>query len=227
MKGNGFVAEKYGEIPKLFTKKWWEYFWDYYKWHTIVVVFVLFVAITVIVQVSTSPKYDFNIFYTADFYMQEQGKETLRRELSKFVTDSDGDGKDGVAINEIVFVEGQEDAQVEYAKVTKISLEFTDKNTILYIFDDSKAPYFFDSESMDGIFLETDEWLDEPIEQERLYTKDSKNYAVSLKNSKLFNEYGVDCDNLYVAVRRYYEELDDEMQEKIADAKKIANAIVK
>ena len=221
------MAEKYGEIPKLFTKKWWEYFWDYYKWHTIAVVFVLFVAITVIVQVSTSPKYDFNFFYTADFYMQEHGKEELRQELSKFVTDSDGDGKDGVAINEIVFVEGQEDPQVEYAKVTKIGLEFTDKNTVLFIFDDNKAPYFFDNESMDGVFLETDEWLDEPVEQERLYTKDSKSYAVSLKNSKIFNEFGVDCDNLYVAVRRYYEELDDEMNEKIADAKKIANAIVK
>ena len=31
MKGNDLMAEKYGDMPKRFTKKWWEYFWDYYN----------------------------------------------------------------------------------------------------------------------------------------------------------------------------------------------------
>ena len=34
------MAEKYGTVPKKFTSAWWEYFWDYYKWHTIATVFV-------------------------------------------------------------------------------------------------------------------------------------------------------------------------------------------
>ena len=38
------MAEKYGEVPPKFTKKWWEYFWDYYKWHVIITVVAVLIA---------------------------------------------------------------------------------------------------------------------------------------------------------------------------------------
>ena len=42
------MAEKYGTIPKRFTPEWWEYFWMYYKVHTIAITLVILaVAITV------------------------------------------------------------------------------------------------------------------------------------------------------------------------------------
>ena len=221
------MAEKYGEIPKLFTKKWWEYFWDYYKVHTIVVLFVLMMAGVTIYQAATAPDYDFNVAYAGAYNLVDENAELLRQKMSEYVTDSDGDGKDGVAFNRISFVEGMEDPQVEYASITRMQLEVTDENTVLYIFDDTKASYYIGIPEMDGVFLETGEWLDSEISEDRLYMSDGKAYAVSLKGSKLLEECGINSDNLYVAVRNYVEEPDGQLKEKIADAKNIANAIVK
>lgn len=220
------MAEKYGEVPKLFTKAWWEYFWDYYKWHTISILAVLLVVGLVIYQKATEPKYEFNVSYSSDYNLSDESEKALREMMSEFVTDSDGDGQDGVAINQMVFKEGSNDPQFEYTMVTRLQLEITDENTILYIFDENKAKYLVDSESMDGAFLKTEEWLDSEIDEERLYIHDGEAYAVSLSGSKFMEECGISSGNLYIALRNYNEDIDDEMKEKIADAKNIANAII-
>ena len=221
------MAEKYGEIPKKFTKKWWEYFWDYYKVHTIAILAIIIAVIVTIYQAVTAPQYEFNAFYAGEYDIPYENAEALRLKMSEFVTDSNGDGKDGVALNRISFNENTEDSQVMYASITKMQLEVTDKNTILYIFDDSKAQYYVGNPTMEGVFLEVKEWLFEDISDDRLYMADEKACAVSLKGSKFLEELGIDSENLYIAVRNHNEEIDEEMQEKIADAKNIANAIIK
>ena len=221
------MAEKYGEVPKLFTKKWWEYFWDYYKIHTIVVLFVALMAGVTIYQYVTAPKYDFNVAYAGAYDLIDENAELLRQKMSEFVTDSDGDGKDGVAFNRIAFIEGMEDPQVEYATTMRMQLEITDENSILFIFDDTKSKYYVESSEMEGAFLEVGQWIDGDISEDRLYMTDGKAYAVSLKGSKIFEECGINSENLYVAVRDHIGDTDDELKEKIANAKNIANAIVK
>ena len=220
------MAEKYGEVPKLFTKAWWEYFWDYYKWHTIVVLSIILAIGITIYQKVTAPKYNFNLYYTADFSISDESEMALKEKMSEFVTDSDGDGKDGVSISQMAFIEGSQDPQYEYTMVMRLQLEVTNDDTILYIFDKNKAQYLVDSETMEGAFVETKEWLDSDVEEERLYTRDGKAYAVNLGGSKIMEECGIDSDNLYIAVRNYYDDIDDELKEKIADAKRIANAII-
>ena len=221
------MAEKYGEIPKLFTKKWWEYFWDYYKIHTIVIAVIVLLAGTTVYQSVTDPEYDFNALYAGEYDLIDENAEILRQRMSEFVTDTDGDGKDGVALNRISFVNGTEDPQVEYVSAMRMQLEVTDENSILFIFDDTKAQYFIGTSEMDGAFLEVSQWLDGEVSEDRLYISEEKAYAVNLKGSKLLEECGINSDNLYIAVRNYIEEPDEELKEKIADAKNIANAIVK
>lgn len=221
------MAEKYGEIPKRFTKKWWEYFWDYYKVHTIVILIVIISVVFTTYQAVTAPQYEFNVFYAGEFDIPNENAEGLRLKMSEFVTDSDGDGKDGIKLNQISFVEGTEDPQIEYAMVTKMHLEITDENSILYLIDDSKAKYFFDTGDLEGAFLEVDEWLFEDVSEDKLYIKDERTYAVSLKGSKFLKDCGIDSENLYIAVRSHSDDVGEEMQEKIADAKSIANAIIK
>ena len=221
------MAEKYGEIPKLFTKKWWEYFWDYYKIHTIVIAVIVLLAGTTVYQSVTNPEYDFNALYAGEYDLIDENAEILRQRMSEFVTDTDGDGKDGVALNRISFVNGMEDTQFEYVSAMRMQLEVTDENSILFIFDDTKAQYFIGTSEMDGAFLEVSQWLDGEVSEERLYISEEKAYAVNLKGSKLLEECGINSDNLYIAVRNYIEEPDEELKEKIADAKNIANAIVK
>ena len=209
-----------------FQKKW-QYFWDYYKIHTFVVLFVILIAGVTIYQSVTAPNYDFNVSYAGAYNLVDENAELLRQKMSEFVTDSDGDGEDGVAFNRISFMEGNEDPQVEYASITRLQLEVTDKNSILFIFDETKAPYYIGVSEMEGVFLESGEWLEGEIGEEELYISNGKAYTVSLKGSKILEECGINSDNLYVAVRNYAEEPDDELKEKIADAKNIANAIVK
>lgn len=227
MKGNDLMAEKYGDMPKRFTKKWWEYFWDYYKVHTIATVAIILAVIVTIYQVVTAPQYEFNAFYAGEYDIPYENAEALRLKMSEFITDSDGDGKDGINFNQISFVEGADDPQIESAKATRMYLEITDENSILFLVDESKAKYFFGDGELEDAFLEVEQWLLEDVGEDKLYIKNEKAYAVNLKDSKFLEELGVDSQKLYVAIRRYGNDLDEEMQEKIADAKNIANAIIK
>ena len=220
------MAEKYGEIPKLFTKAWWEYFWDYYKWHTIAALAIVLIAGVTVYHKITEPKYDFNISYSAAYSINDESEMKFREKLAEFVTDSDGDGKDGVAINQITFIEGTQEPQVEYTMITRLQLEITDKNTLLYIFDDSKARYLIDNPSMEGAFLEATEWLETQTDDEKKLQSNGKAYAVRLDGSKILKDCGINSENLYIAVRNHTEDIDDETKEKIADAKSIANAII-
>ena len=55
--------EKYGTVPKRFTKAWWEYFWEYYKLHVIVSVVVISMIGISAHQLLTNPKYDVTVTY--------------------------------------------------------------------------------------------------------------------------------------------------------------------
>lgn len=220
------MAEKYGEIPKLFTKEWWEYFWDYYKLHTIVFAVIILVAVTTIWRIASAPRYEINALYAGEYDLSDESANLLSQKMTEFVTDSDGDGKDGVALNRIFFVNGVEDLKVEFSYIMKMQLELRDEDSLLFIFDDTKAQYYLGDPDMYGAFLEADQWLDGEIGEDRLYMSGDKCYAVSLKDSKLLEECGINSENLYIAVKNQLEEPDEELKEKIADAKNIANAIV-
>ena len=194
--------------------------------YLIATIAVIITLVVTIYQAVTAPQYDFNVSYAGEYDIPYENAQMLRSRLSEYVTDSDGDGKDGVLINQISFVEGTEDPQIESAKVTRMYLEITDENSILFLVDESKARYFFGDGELQDAFLETDEWLQGEVSEDRLYTAYGKPYAVKLKGSKIFEECGINSENIYVAIRSYNDEIDEEMQEKIADAKNIANAII-
>ncbi len=221
------MAEKYGEIPKRFTKKWWEYFWDYYKIHTIVSALVIMVAGSTVYNIITAPRYDFNVVYSGKANMPKEQVEKLREKLSVFVTDSDGDGKDGVDIRQNTFIEGLGDVSVAQTMIMRMQLEATDKDSIIYIIDKSNLRYMVDDPSMEGMFKTVDKWTENEVEEDKLYRFNGQAYAVNLKDSKILRECEILSDDLYVAVRDYRVEQDDEMKEKIADAINIANAIAK
>ena len=75
------MAEKYGEVPPKFTKKWWEYFWDYYKWHVIITVVAVLIASVTIVQCATRPKYDMNVVYAGHMNYSELAHRPLRKDI--------------------------------------------------------------------------------------------------------------------------------------------------
>lgn len=220
------MAEKYGEVPKRFTKKWWEYFWDYYKVHTIITLIVLIAVIYTVNHYVTAPEYEFNVAYSAESNIPQGEEELLRQKFSQFITDSDGDGKDGVAIIQNSFMPGMEDVQVEQVMITRMQLEMTDQDTILYIMSEDKLKYMIDAPEMEGAFLPVSDWLEIEVDDEKLHMSNNNAYVVKLNGSKMLENYNISSDNLYIGIRNHNEELSDEMKEKIADAKRLANAIV-
>lgn len=73
------MAEKYGTIPKRFTKDWWSYFWDYYKVHTLVTVGIIAAIIITIIQVRSTPKYDLYVTYVGDMYLTDEKQAAFRK----------------------------------------------------------------------------------------------------------------------------------------------------
>ena len=88
--------EKYGTVPKRFTKLWWEYFWDYYKWHTISVAFVSILILVTAVQCATQVKYDMTITVAGDKYLSEDIQSQLSGELGEVIEDCDENGERNV-----------------------------------------------------------------------------------------------------------------------------------
>ena len=95
-----------------------------------------------------------------------------------------------------------------------------------YIMKIGNSYYMIDTPEMEGAFLPVDQWLGIEVDDEKLHMSNGTAYAVKLNGSKMLENHKINSDNLYIGVRNYSEELSDEMKEKIADAKRIANAIV-
>ena len=99
------MAEKYGEVPPKFTKKWWEYFWDYYKWHVIITVVAVLIASVTIVQCATRPKYDMNVVYAGHMNYSEEEINKLKEIISERISDIDGNGENSVLLSTLVFAD--------------------------------------------------------------------------------------------------------------------------
>ncbi len=218
------MAEHYGTIPKKFTKAWWEYFWDYYKIHTIVIAVIIIAAAVTIYQVVTQTKYDYHITYAAGMYIDT---DKLSDVIKPYVDDIDKNGEKNIEYQEMIFTENDQDAEFLAAMVTKLQLQFVSDECMLFIFDEDKAKYLFYNDSLEGAFKPVADWAETDIKDEsRLYISDNVGYAVSLSDSKLLKDAGIDGTNLYVAVRNYITDEDDVL-ENMNTAAKIANELIK
>ena len=90
------MAEKYGTVPPKFTKAWWGYFWDYYKWHVIITVAAVVIAAVTIVQCANRPKYDMNVIYAGHMNYSDEEIEKMQNLLSEYIEDIDGNGKKSI-----------------------------------------------------------------------------------------------------------------------------------
>ena len=83
-------------------KKWWEYFWDYYKWHVIITVVAVLIASVTIVQCATRPKYDMNVVYAGHMNYSEEEINNLKEIISEHISDIDGNGENSVLLSTLI-----------------------------------------------------------------------------------------------------------------------------
>ena len=219
------MAEKYGTIPKRFTKEWWEYFWDYYKIHTIAAAFIICAVGITIYQTMTAPKYDLNLTYVGDIYLTDEDISTIQEELAEVIPDTDGNNEKNAGITQLVFSENNEDPQYTQAIVTKLQLEFVSDDSMLFIFSEDKARYLFENESLSGAFQPVSQWLAEGNEvgEEMLYTNKGEAYGVAIPGSAISTG---GYQKLYAAVRTPRTNDDEEINERVESSIAAANALI-
>lgn len=217
------MAEKYGTIPKKFTKEWFEYFWDYYKIHTIVVLLILIAIIATIYQVKTAVKYDMTITYVGEVYLDDETIDKMNSRLTEVIPDIDNNGEKNINFNQIVFTENEENPQYTQAVITKLQLEFVDDESMLFIFSDEKSRYLFDTESLTGAFQTVNQWNDSDFDKDSLYFNKGDSYGVTISSDLI----GYDNYKLYAAIRTPRTNDNEELNQRVDAAKMAANALIK
>lgn len=219
------MAEKYGTVPPRFTKAWWEYFWDYYKWHVIITIIALLIAAVTITQCATREKYDMNIVYVGHMNYSQEEIEKTQELLEQHITDVDENGENSILFNQLVFLDTAGSEEYDYAIQTKLDVSFLDDCSFVYLFDKAQAELQLQKEAADEIFECTDSWA-KGTEAEILTGPDGKGYAVNLKDSKLLKDNNIYCDDLYVMIRQNYKD-DKENTQAHEDSINVAEVLVK
>ena len=214
------MAEHYGVKPKMFTKEWWPYYWMYYKWYTITAVAIVAFIVMIIYDCVTKEKYDLKItYYGSNAYLSEMWEE-LDATLEEYIEDIDDNGEKNILMIPLVMSDKSEDMQMSQAAYTQYTMSFTDTLSYLYIYDQAQLDILIDEDIVNGTFLTTDKWLNSDVSEDSIvYGKNSKPYAISLKDSKIINSIGLNGEDLYALVK-------DDTQNPKQDEKVRKNAFI-
>ncbi|MCI5605412.1 MAG: hypothetical protein MR413_07175 [Clostridia bacterium] len=219
------MAEKYGEVPQKWTKEWWGYFWDYYKLHTIITLFVIICVAITVTQCVTREKYDITMTYAGHKIYTDDEISRAAVGLSQYIDDVDGNGEKSIFFQQLNFVDQMGSEEYDYASQTKLDLEFHNECSFLFLYDASQTELMINRDSASELYVPVSEWADTMPEQGMLYSKDGVAYAVKLDNSAFLEENSIYNDDLYVLIRRNY--ADDEKNALASESSiRIANVLI-
>ena len=221
-----FMAEKYGVVPKRFTHEWWEYFWMYYKWHTIVITFIVLAIGITVYQKATEPRYDTTLVYAGEAYISDESSDNLSKLLSPLTEDLDNNGEKALAFTSFVMSQDQSDPQYTMAMTMKLQLALSEDETYIYIMDEKLLRTYAGENSENCVFAKTDAWLKTDVPEDKLFTVHGDTVAVSLEGNKYLKEAGIDSAGKYLAVRFYPREDQKKQIPGYEAAVKLANKIL-
>ena len=197
------MAEKYGTIPKKFTKEWWSWFWMYYKWYVIGTVFALTLLTITIIDAVTAEKYDATVLYAGHRYYTTETQEKFEEILSPMIEDVDGNGKKSIYFSSLDVDTSSKDVEYLQARALKIDTSFTEKGTYLYIMDKELADLYKGEDAGEMVFAPLDDWLTADISGLATYDAHGKAYGVDISNLKFFKDAEIDTSGLYLFMRYY------------------------
>lgn len=223
--------EKYGEIPKRFTKKWWEYFWDYYKIHTIAAVVAVAAIASTISQCANKIDYDLSLVTVGLPMLAVDKEEVLCAELAELVDDIDGKDGTNAFITQIpIGVEGQ-DPEYEVTLMQNFMIELGFGEGYIYFFSAECADSYLNRDDVADSFMPVSEWGVAGLDAEgrRILLYMGEPFALSMEGNALLEEAGIDTSDCYMMLRypRYNEKDDEQALKKFENAKKAAQAILK
>lgn len=210
--------EKYGTMPKRFTKEWWDWFWEYHKIHVLVIGFILFILGVTVYQAVTKTNYDTVVSYMGMYSANETQYENIEKSLEEVVPDVNENGKTDVLFQ--VFAAGlgntgnMQDGEYKMAIETKKTFELQMGDTFVFIADETQMNTWYAYELIQDMFLPADDWLSEENKSCERAEGEGENYFVKLPAENLLAENKfAQNEELYIAVRVIRENEDKEKAE--------------
>ena len=211
------MAEQFVK-PKTFTKEWFGYVWDYYKWYMISGVFFIVLLVMFVVTFFTNDRSDANINFIATTIIPQEKAQKIEEICQKNSNDINENKNVDISFTQLNFTEAnKEDIEAHRALMEKRMILYADEDELIFIVDSGMFSEVVESKYTEGMFVKSSEWVKGD------YTKAGE-YAVSLKGSTAFKEAGIDSSEMYILVAKNRK---DGLQEKERNAINIANFLIK
>lgn len=197
-------------------KKWFENFWYYYKYHTIIVTFVVVCLAVILTSYSGKQSYDLQCSFVGSVKLQLHSSDNISSKISEYIDDTDNNDRKNVYVYDLTTPTAPtiEDATYLQQLSYKISLEFTNGETYLFFTDGEYAKAYG-----------TEEYMHDLSE----LTGKKSSYAVSVEGNSLLESCGINTHNLFMCVKlvREFEKDNKELSAYNSNARKAAAAILK
>jgi len=144
----------------------------------------------------TSVKFDTNINFVATTVLSAEKSEQLSKACSLNSDDLNENGRVDIAINQLNFTkENKENSEMNQALLEKLMVLLNSTDELLFVVDEQMLPQVALTQYSADIFYKVSEWNGEQI-------KTDNEYAMSLCDSTILKELGIDGTDLYVLVAK-------------------------
>ncbi len=174
------------------ARLFWENYWYHYKWHSIIIFFLVFTLTVGITQCATNPKYDQSAVLYCDRTVMENTALALEAELTKRASDLNGDGQSLFGVYNVSYdSDGVNPQNATYANSQKLMVMVSTADYILYIVDEYGYQRLMTQDNMQ--LFETYDFL--PDKNGTAWNWKGSTLQQAMKNSKL-------PENLYFCIRK-------------------------
>lgn len=223
--------EKYGEIPKRFTRKWWEYFWDYYKIHTIVAVVAVVAVASTISQCVNKIDYDISLVTVGLPLLNTEKDTALCAEIAEYADDIDLKDGTNAFITQIPIGVAGEDPGYESTLMQSFMIELGFGEGYIYFYSGECADSYLNRDDVKDSFMPVSDWGVEGIDladKGKFKLHMGAPFAMSMEGNSLLESVGIDTSDCYMMIRcpRYNEKDDEVALKKFDNAIKAANGII-
>lgn len=188
--------EVYGEKPKLFSQKWWENYFYYYKIHTIVAIVILLMAGYLIYSDVTATKYDLQIDYIGEHRIFDEQIAMIEQLANENIVDATGND---VCDSYVMLLDLSPTQDIQYAQAMQVKYMTEMRYSEAFVFIMDKK--YMEEMSQSGIFEKASLWSGQDTEAE----------CLSLAGCTAFSDAEIPADELFIAVRKLR---DDEVKDE-------------
>lgn len=196
------MAEKYGEIPKKFTSKWWSYFWTYYKWWIIVPAMLIVTIVCLLNSILKMERYDVTLTYAGPHFFPNNHVKQISSDFGKLCEDVNKDGKKLLTLANMTI--SDEDFDLEYKSSLLMSLQFALEEEGKYIFiihKDFASRYL--AQSAQGCrYAPVNEWFTSDVSAFETLSAHGNDYGILLDGSDIFEKWNCDLKDHYLFIRK-------------------------